>query len=121
MSRGVESSRALWQKSWPAEGVQHFDPVFDLLDRIKFERLEAHLPSGGRAIEVGSGSGRLAAHLTTRGFDAVCLDYTMEALVCARRSWTASVVKGRGARSMSSGREVSPRLASFRSVRGCPS
>jgi SAM-dependent methyltransferase len=93
-ARGKESLKALWQKSWPEKGVQHFDPVFDLLDRIKFERLEQHLPAPGRAIEVGCGSGRLAAHLTTRGFEAVCLDYTTEALKCARRSWTAMAVEG---------------------------
>jgi SAM-dependent methyltransferase len=93
-SRGVESSKKLWEASWPAAGVQHFDPVFDMLDRIKFERLESHLPAGGRAIEIGCGSGHLAAHLATKGFDVVFLDYTKEALVCAQKSWTALPVRG---------------------------
>jgi len=81
-----------WDSEWAGQsgGVEQLSDHAETLERWKWNYLKPHLPAQGRSLEVGCGSGRLSASLAASGLTPVLLDLSMEALMCARKSYSAT-------------------------------
>ena len=61
--------------------------IFNFIDETKIERLRPFLPPGGRAIEIGAGSGRLLIRIgLERPYQLVALDYATYAARAVREN-----------------------------------
>ncbi len=83
---GRNKDLTAWNKSWENELVHEGGPDgWQLIDRIKMERLVKLVPPRGRVLEIGCGSARLSSYFAGRGYEVVGLDYAWNALLLARR------------------------------------
>lgn len=97
MSGGARGTQAVpgrdtWGRFW--EGKQDLDRVYPSSPAV-LEALLRHLgPAPARVLEIGSGTGRDTAALATRGYRAVAVDASLEALALTARA--APTLVGRG-------------------------
>jgi len=83
-----------WDASWETEGIQSFSLHSTVIEDAKWEYLTHELQGySGRSLEVGCGSGHFSALMAEAGFEAILLDYSPSAIMCARNSFIA--LKGR--------------------------
>jgi len=83
-----EDGFAYWDASWKIEGVQSFSPHTTLIEEAKWRYFQQDLKGySGRTLEVGCGSGHFSALLAKAGFNAILLDYSPSAIMCARNSF----------------------------------
>jgi ubiquinone/menaquinone biosynthesis C-methylase UbiE len=83
-----------WDASWETEGIQSFSLHSTVIEDAKWKYLFSEVQGcSGRTLEVGCGSGHFSALMAERGFEAILLDYSPAAIICARNSFIAS--KGR--------------------------
>ncbi len=88
-SRYREGDAAAWDR--PIRETELYDPqrrdVYNFIDDTKVQFLRPMLPSGGNAIEVGAGSGRLLIRLgQERPYRLVALDYAPYAVRAVREN-----------------------------------
>lgn len=89
-----------WDRTWSRYGsLEGSLDVWSIIDFHKTERLLTLPETIGNAVEVGCGSGRLAATLASAGWDVWCLDRSVPALALAKQRFdqaglTATFVKG---------------------------
>lgn len=77
-----------WDASWKTEGIQSFSLHSTVIEDAKWKYLLPELQGySGRSLEVGCGSGHFSALMAERGFEAILLDYSPSAIVCARNSF----------------------------------
>src|SRR2546428_13274371 len=99
----VAADREFWSEHWGGHSVSELlalarrSPLTDLIT--------AALPRGARVLEGGCGLGQYVLLLRERGWPAVGVDWSVEALAACRRG-------GRGA--------AAPRRAAGRAPRGAP-
>ena len=87
--RYAEGDRAAWER--PIGDGELYDParrdIFNFIDETKVAHLRPLLPPGGRAIEIGAGSGRLLIRLgLERPYRLVALDYAPYAVRAVREN-----------------------------------
>jgi ubiquinone/menaquinone biosynthesis C-methylase UbiE len=83
-----------WDSSWKKEGIQSFSIHSEIIENAKWSYLKTDLNGySGRSLEVGCGSGHFSALMAEAGFEAILLDYSPSAILCARNSFIA--LKGR--------------------------
>jgi SAM-dependent methyltransferase len=81
--RFVEGDREAWER--PVDPSHFLDPakrdIYNFIDETKIRHLRPLLPSGGNAIEIGAGSGRLLLRVgQERPFRLVAVDYAAYAM-----------------------------------------
>ncbi len=90
-----ERARAFWDAYWveqtPTASARTMTRV---LDWTKLERLRSLLPTQGRTLEVGCGSGRLSCYLARSGFQTISVDFSVAALREARANYVLAAVSG---------------------------
>lgn len=83
-----------WNSAWETEGIQSFSLHSTIIEEAKWKYLIVELNGySGRCLEVGCGSGHFSALMAEAGFEAILLDYSPSAILCARNSFVA--LKGR--------------------------
>lgn len=87
--RFSEGDREAWERS--VDEHQLLDPakrdIYNFIDETKIRHLRPLLPAGGRAIEIGAGSGRLLMRVgLERPFRLVALDYAVYAMRAVREN-----------------------------------
>lgn len=79
-----------WDSSWDSEGIQSFSIHSTIIEEVKWRYLTTDLDGySGCSLEVGCGSGHFSALMAERGFEAILLDYSPSAILCARNSFIA--------------------------------
>jgi SAM-dependent methyltransferase len=96
-SRYREGDAAAWDR--PLRETELYDParrdVYNFVDETKVRYLRPMLPSGGIAVEVGAGSGRLLIRLgAERPYRLVALDYAPYAVRAVRENLRRSARLG---------------------------
>ena len=96
-SRYREGDAAAWDR--PIRDTELYDParrdVYNFIDETKVRYLRPLLPPGGRAIEVGAGSGRLLIRLgRERPYQLVAVDYAPYAVRAVRENLRRSGQRG---------------------------
>ena len=88
-------AQQFWDTYWVGQGVTvTAKTMTQILDRIKLEYLRGILPTSGRCLEVGAGSGRLSCWLAQGGYGTVCMDFSPNALKAARLNYDSATVTG---------------------------
>lgn len=83
-----------WDSSWETEGIQALSLHSAVIEDAKWEYLIPELQGySGRSLEVGCGSGHFSSLMAAKSFEAILLDYSPSAIICARNSFIA--LKGR--------------------------
>jgi ubiquinone/menaquinone biosynthesis C-methylase UbiE len=79
-----------WDSSWETEGIQSFSIHSTIIEEAKWKHLLPQLNGySGRSLEVGCGSGHFSALMAEAGYEAILLDYSPSAILCARNSFVA--------------------------------
>src|SRR3990170_2371779 len=94
-----EGDREAWER--PVGETELYDParrdIFNFIDETKVRYLRPLLPAGGRAIEIGAGSGRLLIRIgLERPFRLVALDYAVYAMRAVRENAQRAAQAARG-------------------------
>lgn len=77
-----------WDNSWDLNGVQSFSCHTRVVENAKWNHLLHDLKGySGRCLEVGCGSGHFSALLAQEGFNAFLIDYSTNAVRCAKNSF----------------------------------
>lgn len=77
-------------RTWDVSELPWYTPVLD----ADFERLlEAHVPSGARILDLGTGPATQAIALARRGYDVVATDIASSAIAKARHAATREGVR----------------------------
>ena len=97
--RFAEGDREAWER--PVGETELYDPsrrdVFNFIDETKVRYLRPLLPAGGRAIEIGAGSGRLLIRVgLERPLRLVALDYAVYAMRAVRENARRASEAARG-------------------------
>jgi ubiquinone/menaquinone biosynthesis C-methylase UbiE len=83
-----------WNSSWETDGIQSLSLHSTVIEDAKWKYLIPELHGySGQSLEVGCGSGHFSALMAEKGFEAILLDYSPSAIICARNSFIA--LKGR--------------------------
>ncbi len=91
----AEPERRYWDGYWAdSSPTLRAATMTQILDRIKLDYLQPLLPTAGRTLEVGAGSGRLSCWLAASGYRTICLDHSLGALAAARANYAAAQVGG---------------------------
>src|SRR3989442_11203493 len=96
-ARYREGEAAAWER--PLRDSELYDPsrrdIFNFIDETKVAHLRPLLPSGGSALEIGAGSGRLLIRLAReRPYRAVALDYAPYAIRAVRENYRRAALAG---------------------------
>jgi SAM-dependent methyltransferase len=79
-----------WDSSWETEGIQSLSLHSTVIEDAKWGYLSTELSwYSGCSLEVGCGSGHFSALMAERGFEAILLDYSPSAILCAKNSFMA--------------------------------
>jgi SAM-dependent methyltransferase len=77
-----------WERSWEKRGVNGFSTHSTFVEQAKWSYLAEDLGvRNGIAVEIGCGSGHMAAVMAAEGYDVVLVDYSPAAIQCAKNSW----------------------------------
>jgi ubiquinone/menaquinone biosynthesis C-methylase UbiE len=82
--------QTIWNKIWTrSDGTLSKKDHFTLMDEIKYDYLKPLLKGTGKAIEVGSGSGRLSTYFALSNYEVYLLDFSEEALRVAEKNFNS--------------------------------
>ena len=90
-----DQAQRFWDAYWVDQGVTvTAKTMTQILDRIKLGYLRCILPTSGRCLEVGAGSGRLSCWLAQGGYRTICMDFSPNALKAAQLNYDSATVTG---------------------------
>lgn len=80
--------RRAWKKRWRSKNyVPFFEPDGNIPEEVRKAVEERWFPVGGKLLDIGCGSGWIAAWLTDRGYCVVGVDYAPAAIERARATY----------------------------------